>query len=188
MTADSSSLRRRGRQPPDRASRRPVELLPRPERDRHGRSESELERHLPNKTQLRRMARSSTSTSRPSSYCAAAQASASPGPQPPGAAAHHHQRGQSRSPTATSCGNITARSSATRSRPSSRARQGEEAAAKWKDDYSELDEVRVIVYFCDGKLLKIEPDWLLDTNESPLLGRQLREVGRRSSAATASRR
>jgi hypothetical protein len=44
--------------------------------------------------------------------------------------------------------------------------QGPEAAAKWKADYSELDEVRVIVYFCDGKLLKIEPDWLLDTNES----------------------
>jgi hypothetical protein len=37
---------------------------------------------------------------------------------------------------------------------------------KWREDYSELDEVRVIVFFCDGKLLKIEPDWLLDTNET----------------------
>lgn len=44
--------------------------------------------------------------------------------------------------------------------------KGPEEAAAWKADYSELDEVRVIVYFCDGQLLKIEPDWLLDTNES----------------------
>jgi hypothetical protein len=44
--------------------------------------------------------------------------------------------------------------------------QGPEAAKKWRDDYSELDEVRVIIFFCDGKLLKIEPDWLLDTNET----------------------
>jgi hypothetical protein len=44
--------------------------------------------------------------------------------------------------------------------------EGEEAAAKWREDYSELDEVRVIVFFCNDKLLKIEPDWLLDSNET----------------------
>jgi hypothetical protein len=44
--------------------------------------------------------------------------------------------------------------------------QGAGGRQKWRDDYSELDEVRVIVFFCDGKLLKIEPDWLLDTNET----------------------
>jgi hypothetical protein len=44
--------------------------------------------------------------------------------------------------------------------------QGPEKAQAWREDYSELDEVRVIVFFCDGRLLKIEPDWLLDTNET----------------------
>jgi hypothetical protein len=44
--------------------------------------------------------------------------------------------------------------------------EGPEKAAAWREDYSELDEVRVIVFFCDGKLLKIEPDWLLDSNET----------------------
>lgn len=43
---------------------------------------------------------------------------------------------------------------------------GAAAAEQWRQDYSELDEVRVIIFFCDGKLLKIEPDYILDTNET----------------------
>jgi hypothetical protein len=63
-----------------------------------------------------------------------------------------------------------------------------EAAAKWREDYSELDEVRVIVFFCDGKLLKIEPDWLLDSNETLYSVAASRSPTRRSWAATACRR
>lgn len=46
------------------------------------------------------------------------------------------------------------------------ATDGEDAAKAFEEEYDELDEIRVIVYFCDGKLLKIEPDWLLDSNET----------------------
>lgn len=130
-------------------------------------SESELERHLPNKSQLRRMAKEL------GFHQPAVEELIKNGPGY-GATTdldHLHQ-----------LRNITNEGNAVTGRyvvweyhgplecddieSALTVLEGAEAAAEWKEDYSELDEVRVIAYFCDGRLLKIEPDWLLDTNET----------------------
>jgi hypothetical protein len=130
-------------------------------------SESELERHLPNKTQLRRMAKLlDFDPDAVSELCRSG----------PGYGVANDLNHLAQLRTITDEGNpVTGRYvlwefhgplECDEVEIILTATKGPEAAKKWRDDYSELDEVRVIVFFCDGKLLKIEPDWLLDTNET----------------------
>lgn len=47
-----------------------------------------------------------------------------------------------------------------------RAMGNEEAAAQYEEDNDPLDELRVICYFCEGKILKLAPAYPLDSGES----------------------
>jgi hypothetical protein len=130
-------------------------------------SESELERHLPNRSQLRRMGKLLGFDMK----VVAELCQAGPGF---GATSDLNYLAQLRSITdegnavteryvvweyhgPLECDEIEAIISVT---------EGAEAAEKWRADYTHADEVRVIIFFCDGRLLKMEPDWLLDTNET----------------------
>jgi hypothetical protein len=130
-------------------------------------SESELERHLPNKTQLKRMAKLlDFDPATVEELCRAG----------PGYGIANDLKYLAQLRTITNEGNaVTDRYvvweyhgplECDEVETILTMMKGPEAAQSWRQDYSELDEVRVIIFFCDGKLLKIEPDWLLDTNET----------------------
>jgi hypothetical protein len=131
-------------------------------------SESEFERHLPNKSQLRRMAREL------GFYPEAVRDLLTE--ELPGYASDQNLE------YLTMIRNITGEGQAIKDRFVVWEYHGPleadeiadlleaigqpDEANRFRDDHDPLEEIRVILYFCNGKLLKLSPDYVLDSGET----------------------